>query len=92
MRTEVVRKKWRKQRKAGKVQQVILETEAVFSWELLRGHGGANRARSEKTSKYVYTRYIDYSELRTKNSYCVGWEWLFAYTNTDGKYGHTEQS
>ena len=39
-KTEVVPKKWRKQRKAGKVQQVV--DGAVLSWELLRGKGGAN--------------------------------------------------
>ena len=51
-KTEVVPKKWRKQRKAGKIQQVIDGGGVQLGTS--RGQGGANRARSEKRSKYVY--------------------------------------
>ena len=39
----------------------------MFSWELLRGQGGANRARSEKRCKHVYTRqYISGSPRKVR--------------------------
>ena len=54
--TEEVQNKRRKQRKAGKVQQVI--DGGGFRWELLRGQGGANRARSEKNpSMFILVLY-----------------------------------
>ena len=60
--TEVVqKKKGEKQRKAGKVQQVI-EGGGVQAGTCERGREGANRARSEKGPKYVYT-HIYYSVL-----------------------------
>ena len=32
--------------------------EAVFRWELVRGQGGANRARSEKDSSLCQVYYV----------------------------------
>ena len=57
-KTQAVQKKWRTQRKAGKVQQVIDGGVVQVLVGVCERPGGANRARSTKrsTSMYVYTR------------------------------------
>ena len=53
--TTQVQKKCRRQRKAGKVQKVI-DGGGVQVATCVRGHGGANRARSEKNLSSKSTR------------------------------------